>query len=339
MPRQPSRRLFTFVAGMHHLSCALLWSVISVALLLPGSAFAQSDYPNRPVRIIVPFTAGGVTDAVTRVFANELATRFGQPFVPDFRPGASTNIGAAAAATSPPDGYTLFVTTIASHALNKWSYRRLGFDPDAFVHVGMIGLLPSFMVVRPEAPFQSVQEVARAARESANGLSFGSHGNGGANHLISELFRSRAGIKQLLHVPYKGARESSLDLIAGRIDFMIDGSHINLVQAGRLRALAVAAPQRWPTQPNIPTMAEAGFPEVTITTFFGLSAPAGTPAVIADRLNEAMRAIAQNPEIEKRMLGLNVMPMAATRQETADFVRAQSDKWAPVLKSLNIVFD
>jgi len=193
-------------------------------------------------------------------------------------------------------------------------------------------------VVRPESPYNSVQDLVRAAKESPTGLVYGSHGNGGANHLITELFRTKVGIKQLLHVPYKGP-ESHVDLIAGRTDFMIDGAAINLVQSGRLKALAVAFPKRWPTQPNIPTMAEAGYPDVTIATFFGLSAPPGTPVAILEKLNQAMRAIAANPETEKRLLALNMLPMAASRQETADFIRQQSEKWGPVLKSLNIIFD
>ncbi len=321
-----------FAMGMSLALCLV------AGLMLPTLGHAQSDYPVRPVRVIVPFSAGGVTDAVARLFSNELATRLGQPFVPDFRPGASTNIGAAALAASPPDGYTLFVSTIASNALNKWTYKKLGYDPDAFTTVGMMGLLPSFMVVRQDSPFNSVQDVVRAGKQG-NGLTFGSHGNGGANHLITELFRARAELKEMVHVAYKGGRESSIDLIAGRIDFMIDGSHVNLVQAGRLKALAVAAPTRWPTQPNVPTMGEAGYPDVTIMTFFGLSAPAGTPPAILDRLNAAVRAIGSEPEIEKRMLALNVMPMPASRQDTADFIRQQSDKWAPILKRLNISFD
>lgn len=325
-PRHP------FAAGM------LLGLCMLAGLTLAASAQAQSDYPVRPVRVIVPFSAGGVTDAVARLFSNELATRLGQPFVPDFRPGASTNIGAAALAASPPDGYTLFVSTIASNALNKWTYKKLGYDPDAFATVGMMGLLPSFMVVRQDSPFNSVQDLVRAGKQG-NGLTFGSHGNGGANHLITELFRSRAELKEMVHVAYKGGRESSIDLIAGRIDFMIDGSNVNLVQAGRLKALAVAAPRRWPTQPNVPTMGEAGYPDVTIMTFFGLSAPAGTPPAILDRLNAAVRAIGSDPEIEKRMLTLNVMPMPASRQETDEFIRQQSEKWAPILKRLNISFD
>ena len=309
-----------------------------VALTLPLAARAQADYPNRPVKIIVPFGSGGLTDNLTRLFAKELSERLGQPFILDFKPGASTNIGAAAVSVAPPDGHTLFVATLASNALNKWTYKNLPYDPDRLATVGMMGVNTFYLVVRPDSPFNSAADLVRAARESPSGLIYGSHGNGGANHLITELFRTRTGIKQLLHVPYKGP-ESHLDLIAGRTDFMIDGAAINLVRSGKLKALAVAYPKRWPTQPNLPTMAEAGFPDVTIATFFGLSAPPGTPAPVLDKLNVALRAIGSTPEIEKRLLAMDMAPMPATRQETIDFIRQQSDKWAPVLKSLNISFE
>ena len=325
-PRQAARRLL-----------ASLWLIC--AALLPLGAFAQADYPNRPVRIVVPFSAGGMSDGLGRMFAKELQDRLGQPFILDFRPGAATNIGAAAAASAAPDGYTLFVSTMASHALNKWSYKSLGYDPEAMANVGMIGVLTSFLVVRPDSPFRTVDDLVRAAKASPAGLSYGTHGAGGPNHLIAELLRSRAGIKNMVHVPYRGLPQSSVDLIGGRIDFMIDGASINLVEGRRLRALAVTYPNRWPTQPNIPTLGEAGYPDVTMTAFFGIAAPANTPSIILDRLNEALRAIGAHPEIEKRMLAMNVMPMPVGRQETTDFIRAQSEKWRPVIKDLNIAFE
>ncbi|MBL8383366.1 MAG: tripartite tricarboxylate transporter substrate binding protein [Burkholderiales bacterium] len=322
--------------GRTHASTLL--AGLLLAATASGGALAQADYPARVVRIIVPFGPGGLTDNLTRLFAKELSERLGQPFILDFKPGASTNIGAAAVAAAPPDGHTLFVATLASNALNKWTYKNLSYDPDRLATVGMMGVNTFYLVVRPDSPYASVQDLVRAARESSNGLVYGSHGNGGANHLITELFRTRAGIRQLLHVAYKGP-ESHLDLMAGRTDFMIDGAAINLVQAGKLKALAVAYPKRWPTQPNLPTMAEAGFPDVTIATFFGLSAPPGTAAPILDKLNATLRAIAATPEVEKRLLAMNMLPMPATRQETAEFIRQQSEKWGPVLKSLNISFE
>lgn len=330
-PTLPRRRALALAAGV-------LSGALGLATTSTG-AWAQADYPSKPVRIVVPFSAGGMSDGLGRIFTQELQARLGQPFLLDFKPGAATNLGAQIVAQSPPDGYTLFVSTMASHALNKWSYKNLAYDPDTMVNVGMLGVVTSFVVVRPESPYKTMADLVRAARANPQAMSYGTHGAGGPNHLITELLRTQAGIGEWTHVPYKGLPQSSMDLIGGRIDFMIDGAAINLVQGGRLRALAVAYPKRWPTQPDIPTMAEAGFPDVTMTAFFGLSAPAGTPPAIVDKLNAALRAIASKPEIERAMLAMNVMPLPMTARETGDFIRAQSEKWRPVVKSLNITFD
>ena len=308
----------------------------AAAMALPVRA--QADYPNRPVKVLVPFGAGGLSDNLTRLFANELSARLGQPFVLDFKPGASTNIAAAGLAQSPPDGYTLFVATMASNALNKWTFRNLGYDPDKFVSIGMMGVNTFYVVVRPDSPWNSVADLVKAAKDSPKGLSYGSHGLGGVNHMVTELFRQKAGIPNLVHVPYRGP-QSHVDLMAGLTDFMIDGAAIGQVQAGKLKALAVAYPTRWPTQPNVPTMAEAGYPDVTVQTFFGLSAPAGTPPSIADKLNAAMRQIAAQPDFEKRLLAMNMLPQPMGRAEMDLFIAQQSQKWGPVLKSLNINFD
>ena len=304
-----------------------------------GRSPAQADYPARMVRLVVPFPPGGLSDALARLYGKELSERFGQPFVPDYKPGAATNLGAAQVAQAAPDGYTLLVTTIATNALNRWSTRKLSFDPHAFTEIGMLGVNTLYLMVAADSPYRSVADLVRAAKESPKGLSYGSFGAGGPNHLIAEKFRRATGITNLLHVPYKGAQDASLDLIGGRIDFMIDGATINLVDSGKLRALAVCFPQRWPTQPNIPSMAEAGYPDVTISTYFGLAAPPGTPAPIADKLNEALRTIGQRPDIQQRLLQLNVMAMPAGRAESLAFMRAQSDKWGPILQSLNVPTD
>lgn len=311
----------------------------AMLLISSTSVFAQSDYPNKPVRIVVPFSAGGMSDGLARLYAKELSDRLGQPFILEFKPGAATNLGAATVAIAPPDGYTLFVSTMASHALNKWSYKSLSYDADAMVNVGLLGVVPSFLVVRPDSPYKTFDELIRAAKLSSQGLSYGTHGAGGPNHLITELLRTKAGIPQLLHVPYKGLPQSSVDLIGGRIDFMIDGASINLVDGGRLRALAVTYPKRWPSQPNVPTMAELGYPDVTMTAFFGISAPAGTPAQIVDKLNQALKSIAASQDIEKKIIAMNVLTLPLNRQETSAFIKEQSEKWRPVIKSLNIVFE
>jgi tripartite-type tricarboxylate transporter receptor subunit TctC len=228
------------------------------------------------------------------------------------------------------------VTTIATNALNKWSSRPLSFDPHGFSEIGMLGVNTLYVMVGANSPYRTVQDIVKAAKENPQGLTYGSFGSGTPNHMLAEMFRQSAGIQKLTHVPYKGASDSSIDLIAGRIDFMIDGATINLANSGKLRALAVAFPKRWPTQPAVPTMAELGFPDVTISTYFGLAAPPNTPPAILERLNAALRAISSAPDMEKKLLALNVMPMSVSRQEATNFMRQQSEKWGPLYKTLEL---
>jgi tripartite-type tricarboxylate transporter receptor subunit TctC len=312
----------------------IIGTIISVFSLL---AFAQADYPNRPVKVIVPFGPGSVPESILRIFTNDFAKKFGQPFIIEHKPGASTNIAAAYVAQAAPDGYTLLMSNLASNALNKWSYKKLTYDPDAFATIGVMGTSAFYIVVRPESPFKNVNDLVNTANKSTESLKYGSLGSGGAAHLITELFRSKAGIKELLHVPYKTG--ASLDLMAGRLDFMVDASVVNQIKTGQLRALAVATPKRWPTLAEIPTTAEVGLPDVTMQAFTGLSAPAGTPVAILEKLNKAIRDVASDPENETRILALHAQPMRATRQEANDFMRQTSEKWRPVIQSLKISFE
>ncbi len=315
----------------------LIEGLALMALMMLGSgAYAQTEYPNRPVKIIIPFPVGGLSDSLARIYGKELSERLGQPFVVESKPGAATNIGAAYVASAPNDGYTLLVTTIATNALNKWANRPLSFDPHGFAEIGMLGVNTLYVMVGANSPYRTVQDIVKAAKENPQGLSYGSFGSGTPNHMLAEMFRQSAGIQKLTHVPYKGASDSSIDLIAGRIDFMIDGATINLANSGKLRALAVAFPKRWPTQPSVPTMAEVGFPDVTISTYFGLAAPPNTPPAVLDRLNAALRAISSTPDMEKKLLALNVMPMSVSRQEATSFMRQQSEKWGPLYKTLEL---
>jgi tripartite-type tricarboxylate transporter receptor subunit TctC len=314
----------------------LMFPALAALLFFSSFVHAQSEYPNRPVKIIIPFPVGGLSDSLARLYGKELSERLGQPFIVESKPGAATNIGAAYVAAAPNDGYTLLVTTIATNALNKWSSRPLTFDPHGFSEIGMLGVNTLYVMVGANSPYRTVQDIVKAAKENPQGLSYGSFGSGTPNHMLAEMFKQSAGIQKLTHVPYKGASDSSIDLIAGRIDFMIDGATINLANSGKLRALAVAFPKRWPTQPSIPTMAEVGFPDVTISTYFGLAAPPNTPPAILDRLNTALRAISSTPDIEKKLLALNVMPMTVSRQEATSFMRQQSEKWGPLYKTLEL---
>lgn len=229
------------------------------------------------------------------------------------------------------------MSNLASNALNKWTYKKLSYDPDAFATIGLMGTSAFYIVVRPDSPFKSVSDLVNTANKSSESLKYGSLGTGGAAHLVTELFRSKAGIKDLLHIPYKTG--ASLDLMAGRLDFMVDASVVNQIKTGQLRALAVATPKRWPTLPEIPTTAEAGLPDVTMQSFIGLSAPAGTPVAILEKLNKAIRDVVSDPENENRILALHAQPMRGTRQEANDFIKQTSEKWRPVIQSLKISFE
>jgi tripartite-type tricarboxylate transporter receptor subunit TctC len=308
--------------------------------LLPGAinlSLAQSDYPNKPIKLIFPFGPGA--EVTTRAVLKSMSDKLGQPFIIDFKPGASTNIGAALAAQAAPDGYTLFFSTIGSNVLNKLLHKNLTYDPDSLVPIGLIGQVSSYLIVRNDSPFKSVDDLVKAAKSTPTGLSYGTHAIGGPNHLVGELFKNKAGIKELVHVAYKGLNESSTDLIAGRIDFMWDAGAIRLVEQGRLRALAVAYPERWPTLPNLPTMAELGYPEVTLTAFGGIHAPAKTPAHIVDKLSSALMSALTEPEVKKVVLQGNMVSKPMSKQETAEFIKGLTVKWSPIVKSLNISLD
>jgi tripartite-type tricarboxylate transporter receptor subunit TctC len=308
--------------------------------LLPGAittSLAQSDYPNKPIRLVFPFGPGA--EVTTRAVLKSMSDKLGQPFIIDFKPGASTNIGAALVAQAAPDGYTLFFSTIGSNVLNKLLHKNLTYDPDSLVPIGLIGQVSSYLIVRNDSPFKSVDDLVKAAKAAPTGLSYGTHAIGGPNHLVGELFKNKAGIKELVHVAYKGLNESSTDLIAGRIDFMWDAGAIRLVEQGRLRALAVAYPERWPTLPNLPTMAELGYPEVTLTAFGGIHAPAKTPAHIVDKLSNALMSALTEPEVKKVVLQGNMVSKPMSKQETAEFIKGLTVKWSPIVKSLNISLD
>ena len=313
---------------------------ILASALLPGAiktSLAQSDYPNKTIKLVFPFGPGA--EGTTRSVLKSMSDKLGQPFIIDFKPGASTNIGAALAAQATPDGYTLFFSTIGSNVLNKLLHKNLTYDPDSLVPIGLIGQVSSYLIVRNDSPFKSVDDLVKAAKSTPTGLSYGTHAIGGPNHLVGELFKNKAGIKELVHVAYKGLNESSTDLIAGRIDFMWDAGAIRLVEQGRLRALAVAYPERWPTLPNLPTMAELGYPEVTLTAFGGIHAPAKTPAHIIDKLSSALMSALTEPEVKKVVLQGNMVSKPMSKQETAEFIKGLTVKWSPIVKSLNISLD
>lgn len=296
-------------------------------------ATAQADYPNKPIRIVVPYPPGGATDTAVRVYADGLTALLGQQIIVDYRAGAGTNIGAALVASAAPDGYTLYVANFASNAVNKWLYKKLSYDPQKdFAPVAMLTISPQFLVVHPSVPAKSVRDLVRLAKANPGKLTYGSAGVGSPNHIAAELFRMEAGI-QAVHVPFKGSAMSSLALLGGQTDYIFDATAMTYVHAGKLRALAVAYTKRWPTEPNLPSMAELGYPGVSVEPFFALVAPANTPLAIRQKLNDAARAVAKRPDIAPKLSPIGLIPLAYTIKETDDFLREQGSKWAPVVKA------
>ena len=309
-------------------------SVALVASCLAAPiASSQDAYPDRAVRIVVPYPAGGLTDTAVRVFADGLGKLLGQQFIVEYRAGGGTNIGASYVAHSAPDGYTLYAANFASNAVNKWLYKKLSYDPEKdFAAVALMTLSPQFLVVHPSVPVKSVTDLVRLAKASPGKLTYGSPGIGSPNHIVGELFRTQTDIK-VVHVPYKGSAMSSFALVSGETDYIFDATAMIYVHAGKLKVLAVAYTKRWPTEPNVPSMAELGYPGVSVEPFFALVAPANTPVSIRQKLNDAARTVAKRPDVATKLAPVSLLPMALTLKETDDFLRDQSTKWAPVVKA------
>jgi len=308
------------------------------ALVLP--AHAQS-YPNKPVRMIVPYPPGGGNDTFGRLFAAKLGERTGQPFLVENRPGAGTMIGTEAAAKSAPDGYTILLSSIATHALSPNLYSRVPYDPiKDFAPITLLGIAPTVLVINQELPAKSLQELISLAKSKPGALAYASGGNGTPPHINAEVFKAVAGI-DLLHVAYKGGGPALTDLIAGRVHVMLDtaASAMPHVRGGKLRALALSAPKRSAEYPDLPTFAEAGLPQYDTNAWYSMHAPAGTPSDIVRRLNRELVAILKDPDIVARFKQLSTDPVGNSPEEFGAFVKAELDKYARVIKAAGIKLD
>ncbi len=298
-----------------------------------------ANYPNRPVKVIVPFTAGGTTDIFARLIGEKLSQSLGQQFVIENRGGAGGNIGTDAVAKAEPDGYTLVMGTVGTHAINASLYTKMPYDPlTDFVPIAYAAGVPNLMVVSPKTvKASSVQEFIAEAKASQRKFNMASSGNGTSIHLSGELFKQFTGV-EMPHVPYRGSGPAVSDLLGGQVDVMFDNlpSSIEHAKAGGLRALAVTSAQRSPALPNIPTLAEAGLPGFEATSWFALFAPKGTPAEITSKLNQEVRKALDTPELRKRFvdLGGEIKPM--TPDELMAYVRSEHEKWAKVVKASGV---
>jgi tripartite-type tricarboxylate transporter receptor subunit TctC len=308
--------------------------------LLAFPAFGQT-YPAKAVRVIVPYPPGGGNDTLGRLFAAKLTDRLGQAFLVENRPGAGTMIGTEAAAKSPPDGYTILLSSIATHALSPNLYSRVPYDPvKDFAPITLLGIAPTVLVIHSELPAKSLAELIAAAKAKPGSLAYASGGNGTPPHINAEVFKSVAGV-DLLHVAYKGGGPALTDLIAGRVHVMLDtaASAMPHVRTGKLRALALSAPRRSVEYPDLPTFAEAGLPAYDTNAWYSMHAPAGTPAEVVRRLHGELVAILKEPDILARFKQLSTEPVGSSPQEFAAFVKAELDKYARVIKAAGIKLD
>ena len=319
---------------------ALILSLIALVCALALPAHAQS-YPSKPVRMIVPYPPGGGNDTFGRLFAAKLGERTGQPFLVENRPGAGTMIGTEAAAKSAPDGYTILLSSIATHALSPNLYSRVPYDPiKDFAPITLLGIAPTVLVINQELPAKSLQELISLAKSKPGALAYASGGNGTPPHINAEVFKAVAGV-DLLHVAYKGGGPALTDLMAGRVHVMLDtaASAMPHVRGGKLRALALSAPKRSAEYPDLPTFAEAGLPQYDTNAWYSMHAPAGTPADIVRRLNRELVAILKDPEILARFKQLSTDPVGNTPEEFGAFVKVELDKYARIIKAAGIKLD
>jgi tripartite-type tricarboxylate transporter receptor subunit TctC len=298
-------------------------------------AHAQTSYPAKPVRLVVPFPAGGTTDILARAVAQKLSETWGQQVIVDNRPGAAGNIGTELVARSAPDGYTLLMGTVGTHAINASLYEKLPFDPvKDFTPVVLVAGVPNVLVVNQSVPAQSVAELIAYAKANPGKLNFASSGSGTSIHLSGELFKVLTGV-QMTHVPYKGSAPALTDLMGGQVQLMFDNlpSSLAFIKAGRLRALAVTSTTRAAALPDIPTMVEAGVPGFEASSWFGVLAPAGTPRDIVLRINAEVAKWLATPEAREKLAGQGAIVAGGAPEDFARHIASESAKWARVVKA------
>jgi tripartite-type tricarboxylate transporter receptor subunit TctC len=321
---------------------ARLVAAVAAACALVASPAHASDYPQRPVRLLVPYTPGGSTDVLARALAELMRKDLGQPVIVENKPGANTGIAAQALATSPGDGYTVLLATAATVVLNPLLYPKLPYDPPRdFAPVARVAITPLVLVTPQDAPIHTLSDLVAQAKAQPGKLNYASTGIGSSLHLAGELLQAETGT-QLVHVPYKGSAPALTGLLGGETQVFIDSvaSSIPLIQGGRLRALAVTSSQRVPALASVPTVAESGVARFDVTTWFGLMAPKSTPEAIVNRLNASVaRAIGDKAFREQfETLGM-IVPAAMSAREFAAQIAADSARWAPLIKAKSITLE
>jgi tripartite-type tricarboxylate transporter receptor subunit TctC len=323
--------------------------MVALTLLLgwSGAAAAQAngdaaaDYPNRVIKIVIPFPPGGPTDVISRAIAQELRDDWHQPIIVENKPGGNSFIATEAVAKAPPDGYTLLIAFFGTLAVNPSLYEKLPYDPvKDFQPITTIATLPLMLVVNPDSPIHTIKDLIEQAKANPGKLTFASGGAGQGAHLAGELFDMMAGVS-MVHVPYKGNAPAVVDVMGGHVDMIFDGMTTSLpqVKAGKLRAVAVSTLKRASAMPELPTVAESGLPGFDVGSWFGALAPAGTPAPIVAKLNAELVRVLKSPALVKLMATSGLDPMPSTPDEFAAYMRAETVKWTKVVKEAHIKVD
>ncbi|MDB5866890.1 MAG: Tripartite-type tricarboxylate transporter, receptor component TctC [Betaproteobacteria bacterium] len=328
-----SRRLLLRIAGVLQAGAALLLSAASFDA-------APQSYPARPIRIVVPFAAGGTADVMGRLLSQKLGPMYGQQLIVDNRPGSGGHIGAEIAARAPADGYTIVIGTIGIHAAYS-IYTRLPYEPAKQLQpIMVLAESPSVLVVHPTMPARTVKEFIALAKARPGEINFGSAGTGTSTHMTGELFKVMANV-DLTHVPYKGSAPALTDLLGGQIHAMFENLPTlpGHVQAGRLRALGVTSKERSPALPNVPTVAEAGVPGYVATAWFSVAAPSKVPAEVIHKLNADINSVMSAPDLQPKLRDLGVTPIGGTREAAAKYFAIETDKWNRVIKTAGIRAD
>ncbi|CAM3719904.1 Bug family tripartite tricarboxylate transporter substrate binding protein [Polynucleobacter antarcticus] len=320
------------------ITSTLLASIICSTLLMPSAAWAQANYPNKPINLIVPYGAGGSADSRSRQLAQKMSVILKQPIVIDNKPGAGGNIGTEFIARANPDGYTIGMGNFAPMAVNKTLFGNLRYDPETdLTPIILIERGPLILVVNPNSPYKTIQEIVAAAKAKPGTLTFSSGGIGGSHQLSAELLMQNADIK-MIHVPYKSGSAALTDLMAGNVDMMFDQmySAVTNIKADKLRPIAITSKKRSPLFPNVPSFSEVGYPKIEVLNWQGFIAPAKTPKAIIEKLNAAANEALKDPQLRELMLSQGNEIGGGTPADFAALIKSEATKWSGVVKAGNI---
>ena len=317
------------------------WHRTLACALLTATATFAADFPTKPIRLIVPYPPGGGNDTIARLLAQKVQEDWGQQLIVDNRPGAGATIGTALAARAAPDGYTIVMTSVATHAMGPQLYSNPGYDAlKDFAAVTLLATTPMLLAASVSQPFKTLPELIAAAKAAPGKLSFASGGNGTPPHLSGAIFMDKAGV-QMVHVPYKGSGPALVDVMAGQVTLIIDtaASATPHVRSGKLRGIAITGKQRWPDLPEVPTFAEGGLTDYESSSWYAIHAPAGTPKPVIAKLNAEFVRIVNMLDIKERFRQFSAAPVGSTPEQLDAFVKSEFAKWGKVIKSLNLRVD